>query len=237
MRAPVGLSKQMNQALPQLRKLARKSAKRHGCEADDAYQIACEEAVRVEPQYNPADPSGASFVTFVWTYALGAIARHAEKGRRHSAMSAAARDAGLGFARSIPSQTPRFDESDEELHARVDDIRFSLAGTMFVAAAHSLSHPSPSDAYEIAERRRRVLRALNIALDDMEPEAREILERHAVRGETLGSLLGSMPRWRDLDEKAARYQWRKLMGEVGRAIWRNDVAPESVKEVMSPANA
>ncbi len=67
-----------------------------------------------------------------------------------------------------------FDETDAELNARLDELKFAAAGAMFLAAMEAEVR-GPDSAFESAETRARVVQALQLAMEEMEPEDREIL--------------------------------------------------------------
>lgn len=231
MRTPKGSSKRVVGAMKTLRDLATSKATAYRCthQDEDLFQTACEAVTRAEDTYNPEDRRGATFATFAWTVGSRAIRKHLTQDKKQSVIQtevAAAIDEQAG---NMPTAAPRFDATDDELRAQLDDARFEFMGAGFVRVARV----TPEVALEDAERVRRVRAALVAALAEMTPADREILTRHAIKREPLGRLFEEVKGWSGEDAGDPHYAWRKVLARLGATMHkRGGVSPASVRKAI-----
>jgi DNA-directed RNA polymerase specialized sigma24 family protein len=211
----------VSRALPRLRQLARASAKKHGIEPEDAEQIASLTAVRVEPLYD--EKFGASFVTFAFGHALGAILREAARRRKATRIAQQMAAGAAEYAASIPSFDLPYNISDEALASRVDDLRFASAAALFVAISPT---PTPEEALIEVETRTRSSEALRGCIAALPEQDRAAVER-AFHDLSLRDLFGTLPGWKEVPYTTARSRFEKILQGIGRQMKKRDAAPES----------
>lgn len=231
MRTPKGSSKRVVGAMKTLRGLARSKARAYRCphQEEDLFQIACEAVTRAEETFKP-DPRGASFATFAWTVGSRAIRKHLNRDRKQSVIETEIGEAVDEEAGKLPTAAPRFDQTDDELRAELDDVRFAFAGAQFVRVARI----HPEVALEAAQRVRAVRAALVTVLAEMNPADREILKRHAIDGEPLGKLFQEVPGWSGEGAGDPHYAWRKVLARLAVAMHkRGGVSPDSVRRAIA----
>lgn len=231
MRRPVQFSDRISRAHPMLRGIAREAVAKHGCEFKDAMQIALEAALRAEPNYDPNNASGASFETFIFTHAYGAVRRAALKDKNARLVRANALADALEFASHVGSTGDTYGRTDEQLNDQLDELRYGCAGAVFVGFAKTPSTPELDVI--AAQRRAHILGVLRSVLEQLPATDREIVERHGIGGASLLDACASVPGWAGLAKTSAHRKYQAVLAAIGLAMWKRDVEAESVRGMLA----
>ncbi len=247
MSRPRGLSPLVNEVTPALHAYATTSAVLFRQERDDLLQVALEQAVRLEPDYDPT--RGAKFLTFVWRAVVGAVIRYALKNlspedrKAWDALIAAAAE----HVETLAQPVDVMHDTEDQLIERARETRNGATAAMaFAVASMGASGGGggegaeaggggldPESALARAEQRVRLRTALEGAISVLPAADQVLVRRHGLGGEPLKAVLAGMPEWKGRDYRRGCEHYARVIRKVGEEMWLSGgMKADSVRKVV-----
>lgn len=206
------LSPRMAEAMPFLTRTAAAFARMLEYSESDVLQILREEALRIEGRFDPS--RGTKFATFLWPAVTGAVVDHVTKDTRDRnllvAMLNALGDAGPMAMLHNEDDRPfdLFEVSEEEIGQKLSDTMTQLAGSMFLGLMETA--PDPEKQLMEAQERAAMVEKTREVMAEFSESDRVLIERHAIEGESLASVLARTPPWDARPYVTGRRYYRRL---------------------------
>lgn len=200
--------------------------------AEDLFQVACEEALRKEPTFDPT--RGVTFLTYVWRAVTGAALRYALKNRPLSELKEweTLFDAAATQVECVSEPVNVMYDTEERLVERAGDMRGGMAASMALAVAKEswvrgasrsgAADEDPEAALVRATESRRVRGALERAIAKLGATDRELVRRAGLGGEDLKAVLRGMPEWGGRPYLTGWKHYGRVLERVGERMFLDD---------------